>query len=131
VARFGHFFISEDGKIMTAAHVVQTAFDVEVIFSNVEVVPARILGSEPAADAAVNMGNSGGFEGLSFVTSIKTAKEPLIDQRSFWGGMEGLVLEDAYRKIREYLVSLNTGDVLSIQVLRAGVDRTLELRVDR
>ncbi len=140
------------------------------------------------------LSQSGGFEGLSFVTSIKTAKELLLDQKSFWGGMEGIVLEGAladifnlpqkkgtlvqriapgspaeaiglrggtipaqigdrqlflggdillaaggisyaeegaYGKIREYLVSLNPGDVMTVQVLRAGVVRTLQLRVDR
>jgi S1-C subfamily serine protease len=177
--------ISKDGRILTAAHVVQTAFDVEVVFENGMTVPAEIIGSEPAADvamikvpsipagitiakmgdsdivevgdpvfvvgapyglsytltvghisarhkpdtltgdmnlaeffqtdAAINHGNSGGpmfnmngevigivsyilsqsggFEGLGFVASTKTAKELLLDTKSFWGGMEGQVLE--------------------------------------
>lgn len=280
------FLISEDGKILTAAHVVQTAFDVEVVFASGEVVPAEILGSEPAADvalikvarvpkgavvarmadsdlamvgdrvfivgapyglsytftsgyisarhrpsrmagdmelaeffqtdAAINQGNSGGpmfnlngevvgivshilsqsggFEGLGFVASIKTAKELLLDQPSFWGGMEGFVLEgalanifnlpqkrgtlvqrvapgspaewlglrgstipaqigdqkffmggdillavggisfaeeDSYARIRQYLNGLKKGDVLSVTILRAGVTRTLQNRIDR
>jgi len=177
--------ISPDGKILTAAHVIQTAFEVEVVFANGMTVPAEIIGSEPAADvamikvpsipaginiakmgdsdkvdvgdpvfvvgapyglsytltvghisarhkpdtltgnmnlaeyfqtdAAINHGNSGGpmfnmkgevigivsyilsqsggFEGLGFVASAKTAKELLLDTKSFWGGMEGHVME--------------------------------------
>ena len=45
--------ISPDGKILTAAHVIQTAFDVEVVFANGMTVPAEIIGSEPAADVAM------------------------------------------------------------------------------
>jgi S1-C subfamily serine protease len=177
--------ISDDGKIITAAHVVQTAFDVEVLFASGETVPARIISSEPAADvaliqvsrvpkgavvaklgdsdkvtvgdrvfvvgapyglsytltvghisarhkpntlagdmtlaeffqtdAAINQGNSGGpmfnmsgevigivshilsqsggFEGLGFAASSETARDLLLVRKSFWGGMEGFVLE--------------------------------------
>jgi serine protease Do len=45
--------ISADGKVMTAAHVVQTAESVTVTFVTGEVIPARILASEPSADVAL------------------------------------------------------------------------------
>ncbi len=45
--------ISQDGLILTAAHVVQTAEDVKVIFKNNEVIPAKIIASEQTADVAL------------------------------------------------------------------------------
>lgn len=45
--------ISADGLILTAAHVVQTAEDVKVIFNNNEVIPAKIIATEPTADVAL------------------------------------------------------------------------------
>ncbi|UCF67813.1 MAG: trypsin-like peptidase domain-containing protein [Acidobacteriota bacterium] len=45
--------ISDDGKIMTAAHVVHTALEIEVEFLTGEVLPAKRLASEPAADLAL------------------------------------------------------------------------------
>ena len=172
--------ISEDGKIMTAAHVVQTAEDMVVRFANGRKRRARVIASAPAADvalikidtlpegaevapladsdtvkvgdqvfvvgapyglehtltvgyisarhrprdltddfvfaellqtdAAINQGNSGGpmfnmdgqvigivshilsqsggFEGLGFAVSANTAKDLLLDKKSFWTGAE-------------------------------------------
>lgn len=45
--------ISKEGLILTAAHVVQTAEEVKVVFKNNEVIPAKILGSERTADVAL------------------------------------------------------------------------------
>lgn len=45
--------ISKDGLILTAAHVVQTAEDVKVVFKNNEVIPAKILGTQKTADVAL------------------------------------------------------------------------------
>ena len=45
--------ISDDGQILTAAHVVQTAEDVKVVFKNEEVIPAKILGADKTADVAL------------------------------------------------------------------------------
>ncbi len=45
--------ISADGLILTAAHVVQTAEDVKVVFNNEEVIPAKIIATEPTADVAL------------------------------------------------------------------------------
>lgn len=45
--------VSADGKVMTAAHVVQTADEVKVEFATGEVVPAKVVTSEPAADVAL------------------------------------------------------------------------------
>jgi serine protease Do len=45
--------ISADGKVVTAAHVVQTADAVAVEFPGEVLVRARVLGSDPAADVAL------------------------------------------------------------------------------
>lgn len=45
--------ISPDGKVMTAAHVVQTADEIKVEFQNGEVSMATVLTSDPAADVAL------------------------------------------------------------------------------
>ncbi len=47
------FLISEDGKVLTAAHVIQTADQVEVEFSGGQRIAARILTSAPFADVAL------------------------------------------------------------------------------
>ena len=39
--------ISPEGKILTAAHVVQTADQIEVLFVSGERVPAHVVSSEP------------------------------------------------------------------------------------
>ena len=45
--------ISADGKVMTAAHVVHSMDEVTVQFLGGEVVPARVVESEPAADLSL------------------------------------------------------------------------------
>jgi len=45
--------ITDDGKILTAAHVVQAADSIRVHFLDGEEIPARVLASEPAADLAL------------------------------------------------------------------------------
>jgi serine protease Do len=176
--------ISQDGDVMTAAHVVHAMDEFRVEFMDGEIVTARIASSEPTADlsllkldrvppgalvarmansddvrigdqvivigapygltysisvgwisarwppntvykamplaelfqtdAVINQGNSGGpmfnlagdvvgivshnisksggSEGLGFVVTINTAKKLLLEQRSFWSGLEGRLL---------------------------------------
>ena len=176
--------ISPDGKVITAAHVVQTADEITAEFLGGEVVNARVIASEPEADvsllqldrvpatapvarfgnsdraevgdqvfiigapygiahtlsvgyvtgrrkpntvysemalaeffqtdAAINPGNSGGpmfnmagevigiashnitksggSEGLGFVVTINMARRLLLQQRSFWSGMSGVII---------------------------------------
>ncbi|HZP35770.1 MAG TPA: trypsin-like peptidase domain-containing protein [Methylomirabilota bacterium] len=176
--------ISLDGKVITAAHVVQTADQITAEFLDGQVVGARVIASEPQADvsllqlervpaqatvarmgnsdqaqvgdqvfiigapygightlsvgyitarhkpntvysemalaeffqtdAAINPGNSGGpmfsvggevigiashnisrsggSEGLGFVVTINMARRLLLEQRSFWSGMSGVIL---------------------------------------
>jgi serine protease Do len=183
--------VSADGKVMTAAHIVQTADEITVEFLTGDAVRARVIASEPSADvsliqldrvpegiqslplgdsdrvdvgdqvfiigapygishtltvghvsarhqpntiyselaraeflqtdAAINQGNSGGpmfnlagevvgivshiisksggFEGLGFVVSSNMARALLLDQRSFWSGVQGFVLRDHLAKI--------------------------------
>ena len=45
--------ISDDGKVATAAHVVQTADEVMVHFISGEKIRARVAGSEPGSDVAL------------------------------------------------------------------------------
>ena len=47
------FLISSDGRIMTAAHVVQIADKITVKFVTGDEVPARVLASDPSADVAL------------------------------------------------------------------------------
>jgi S1-C subfamily serine protease len=41
-----------------------------------------------------NISKSGGSEGLGFVVTINTAKQLLLERRSVWSGLEGLMLSD-------------------------------------
>lgn len=41
-----------------------------------------------------NISKSGGSEGLGFVVTINTAKKLLLEERSFWSGLEGRLLSD-------------------------------------
>jgi S1-C subfamily serine protease len=45
--------ISSDGKVLTAAHVVQAADKVEVEFSDGQTAPAKVIASVPGADVAM------------------------------------------------------------------------------
>jgi len=178
--------VTNDGKVMTAAHVVHAMDEIVVEFIGGDSVPARVVASEPAADlsllqlervpatakvakmadssavqvgdqvmvvgapyglsyslsvgyisarwapntvyktmplaeffqtdAVINTGNSGGpmfsmqgevvgivshniskgggSEGLGFVVTLNTAKQLLLEKRSYWSGLEGVVLTD-------------------------------------
>lgn len=177
--------ISADGKVLTAAHVVQTADQIAVQFDENTIVPAKVIASQrvsdvaliqllyvpkgvtPATlgdsdkaeigeevvvigapfglekslsvgyisgrkqsnvrmgsfqavdflqtDAAINTGNSGGpmfnmkgevigivsniltrsggFEGIGFAATSNIAKQVLLEQKSFYSGVEGILLE--------------------------------------
>jgi S1-C subfamily serine protease len=41
-----------------------------------------------------NISKGGGSEGLGFVVTINTAKQLLLTKKSFWSGLEGVVLSD-------------------------------------
>jgi S1-C subfamily serine protease len=41
-----------------------------------------------------NISKSGGSEGLGFVVTVNTAKQLLLEQKSFWSGLEGQLLND-------------------------------------
>jgi S1-C subfamily serine protease len=41
-----------------------------------------------------NISKSGGSEGLGFVVTLNTAKQLLLEKRSFWSGLEGIVLSN-------------------------------------
>jgi S1-C subfamily serine protease len=41
-----------------------------------------------------NISKGGGSEGLGFVVTMNTAKQLLLEKKSFWSGLEGVVLND-------------------------------------
>jgi S1-C subfamily serine protease len=41
-----------------------------------------------------NISKSGGSEGLGFVVTLNTARQLLLDKKSFWSGLEGVMLTD-------------------------------------
>src|SRR5205823_14962969 len=45
--------VSSDGKVLTAAHIVQAMDEIRVEFPGGEPVGARVIASEPAADVAL------------------------------------------------------------------------------
>lgn len=45
--------ISADGKVLTAAHLIQTADEVSAQFENGEIVKAKVVSSDPSADVAL------------------------------------------------------------------------------
>jgi serine protease Do len=168
--------ISKDGRVLTAAHLVQSADRTMVEFSHGEIIPASVVGSALSADvallqldhnpanavaatlgdsdqvdvgdeifvvgapygisrtltaghvsentmaveylqtdAAINSGNSGsplfnlngeimgiisnimsrsgGSEGLAFAATSNSARHLLLEQKPFWSGIEGLLVE--------------------------------------
>ena len=54
--------------------------------------PMFSLAGEVVGIVSHNISKSGGSEGLGFVVTINTAKKLLLEQRSFWSGLEGRVL---------------------------------------
>ncbi len=46
-----------------------------------------------------NISKSGGSEGLGFVATVNTAKQLLLERRSFWSGLEGQLLSEALADI--------------------------------
>ena len=40
-----------------------------------------------------NVAKSGGFEGIGFAVASKIARQMLLDQKMFWSGVEGMVIE--------------------------------------
>ena len=56
--------------------------------------PMFSMAGEVIGIVSHNISRSGGSEGLGFVVTLKTAKQLLFERRSFWSGMEGLMLGD-------------------------------------
>jgi S1-C subfamily serine protease len=199
--------ISNDGKVLTAAHLVQSADKTMVEFSEGELIPARVVGTSVSADvallqlernpvnytpaklgnsdsmdvgdevfvvgapygisrtltaghvsgrrtlkrnenamaveflqtdAAINSGNSGsplfdlngevmgivsnimthggGSEGLGFAASSNTARRLLLEQKPFWTGIEGLMIDGKLAKA----LNLNQAAGLLVQRVAEG-----------
>ena len=56
--------------------------------------PMFAMNGEVVGIVSHNISKSGGSEGLGFVVTLNTAKQLLLERRSFWGGLEGLILTD-------------------------------------
>jgi serine protease Do len=56
--------------------------------------PMFSLKGEVIGIVSHNISQSGGSEGLGFVVTLNTARQLLLERRSFWSGLEGLVLTD-------------------------------------
>ena len=54
--------------------------------------PMFSMSGEAIGIVSHNISKSGGSEGLGFVVTLNTAKRLLLERRSFWSGLEGLVL---------------------------------------
>ena len=56
--------------------------------------PMFAMNGEVIGIVSHNISKGGGSEGLGFVVTMNTAKQLLLQKRSFWGGMEGQILTD-------------------------------------
>jgi serine protease Do len=56
--------------------------------------PMFNMKSEVIGIVSHNISKSGGSEGLGFVVTLNTAKQLLLEKKSFWSGLEGVVLSD-------------------------------------
>ena len=84
------FVISNDGDIMTAAHIVQSATMIQVVFSDGEEVPAQVLYSYPMADVALIRLTESKSTPLSVVTLADSDKVKIGDQVFVIGSPFGL-----------------------------------------
>jgi len=56
--------------------------------------PLFNMAGEVVGIVSHNISKGGGSEGLGFVVTINTAKQLLLEKRSFWGGVEGHLLNE-------------------------------------
>ncbi len=56
--------------------------------------PMFNMNGEVVGIVSHNISKSGGSEGLGFVVTLNTAKQLLLERRSFWSGLEGLYLTE-------------------------------------
>src|SRR5262249_23717857 len=56
--------------------------------------PMFAMNGEVIGIVSHNISKSGGSEGLGFVVTLNTAKQLLLERRSFWSGLEGMMLSD-------------------------------------
>jgi serine protease Do len=69
-----------------------------------------------------NISKSGGSEGLGFVVTLNTAKQLLFERRSFWSGLEGLMLSDELADLLN-LPPKTTGYILKTVAKDSPADR--------
>lgn len=56
--------------------------------------PMFSMAGEVVGLVSHNISRSGGSEGLGFVVTVNTAKQLLLEKKSFWGGLEGQILSN-------------------------------------
>lgn len=107
--------ISADGKVITAAHLVQSADMVTIETHTGDRVPARVIASEPAADIAL----------LQLERAPASVAPAMLD--------DGVSLAETrgYEPARAKLALLNDGDILQMTVLRSGRQLNLSAPVSR
>ena len=82
--------ISKDGEILTAAHLVQTADTVLVQFSSGDLIVAKVIASEPAADVALLKLNRPPPQGAVAATLGDSDKTEVGDQIFIIGAPHGI-----------------------------------------
>jgi hypothetical protein len=87
--------VSSDGKVMTAAHVVNGMDEITVEGIGGEVVSASVISANAAADVPVlqiervTKAMRVAREGLGFIVGIKNAQSLLVPRKVFWGCPSG------------------------------------------
>jgi S1-C subfamily serine protease len=56
--------------------------------------PMFLMNGQVVGIVSHNISRSGGSEGLGFAVTVNTARRLLLEKKSFWSGIEGLVLTD-------------------------------------
>jgi S1-C subfamily serine protease len=81
-----------------------------------------------------NISKSGGSEGLGFVVTLKTARELLLERKSVWGGLDGMLLTGELAEVFNvpggagYLVKTVAKDSPAWKAGVLGGDRTATIR---
>src|SRR5262245_12055787 len=78
-------------KTMPLAEIFQTTATTHTRNS---VGPMFAMNGDVIGIVSHNISKSGGSEGLGFVVTMNTARQLLIEKKSFWTGLEGMMLSD-------------------------------------
>ena len=90
--------------------------------------PMFSMGGEVIGIVSHNISQSGGSEGLGFVVTANTTRQLLLEQRSFWSGLEGQILSERQadvlnvpdRRLGYIVKTVATGSPAEAMGLRGG-----------